>query len=152
MKNYILKMFISDKTTNFVVSIRFSTFMPQKKVYNIDHMFCFLVLESLSVQSSTKLAVVLWVRGNKLSRPLSQSAFKLYTWAVYTILTETISWMVGWEPWSCGYGRRLMFQRSWVRIPALYTGWTFFTYIFVVKFVMCLKRRKKWKRGRGWLI
>ena len=41
MKNYILKMFISDKTTNFVVSIRFSTFMPQKKVYNIDHMFCF---------------------------------------------------------------------------------------------------------------
>ena len=59
MKNYILKMFISDKMTNFVVSIRFSTFMPQKKVYNIDHMFCFLVLESLTVQSSTKLAVVL---------------------------------------------------------------------------------------------
>ena len=24
------------------------------------------------------------------------------------------------------YGRRLMFERSWVRIPALYTGWTFF--------------------------
>ena len=31
----------------------------------------------------------------------------------------------GREPWSSGYGRRLMFQRSWVRIPAPYTGWTF---------------------------
>ena len=28
-------------------------------------------------------------------------------------------------PWSSGYGRRLMFHRSWVRIPAPYTGWTF---------------------------
>ena len=27
-------------------------------------------------------------------------------------------------------GRRLMFKRSWVRIPALYIGWTFFrTYL-----------------------
>ena len=30
------------------------------------------------------------------------------------------------EPWSSGYRRRLMFQRSWVRILAPYTGWTFF--------------------------
>ena len=28
----------------------------------------------------------------------------------------------------------------------------YFTYIFVVKFVMCLKRRKKLKRVRGWHI
>ena len=33
---------------------------------------------------------------------------------------------IGREPWSSGYGRRLMFQRSWVQIPAPYTGWTFF--------------------------
>ena len=58
------------------------------------------------------------------------------------------------EPWSNGYGRRLMFRRLWVRIPAPYTGWTFFTY----------KCRKNWndgclkwpkindKRGRGWPI
>ena len=39
------------------------------------------------------------------------------------------------EPWSSGYGKRLKFQRLWVRIPAPYTGWTFFT-IFVVKIVM----------------
>ena len=32
----------------------------------------------------------------------------------------------GQEPWSSGYGRRLMFQRLWVQIPAPYTGWTFF--------------------------
>ena len=32
----------------------------------------------------------------------------------------------GWEPWSSGYGKRLMFRRSWVQIPAPYTGWTFF--------------------------
>ena len=33
------------------------------------------------------------------------------------------------QPWPSGYGRRLMFRRLWVRIPALYTGWTFFTFI-----------------------
>ena len=44
----------------------------------------------------------------------------------------------GQEPWSSGYGRRLMLQRSWVWILAPYTGWTFFTYLFVVKFVMCV--------------
>ena len=36
---------------------------------------------------------------------------------------------VGREPWSGGYGRRVMFQRSWVQIPALYAGLTLFTYI-----------------------
>ena len=36
---------------------------------------------------------------------------------------------LGWEPWSSGYGKRLMLQRSWVRILATYTGWTFFTNI-----------------------
>ena len=43
----------------------------------------------------------------------------------------------GREPWSSGYGWRLMFQRLQVQIPALYTGWTFFTYLFAVKFLMC---------------
>ena len=36
---------------------------------------------------------------------------------------------LGREPWSSGYGKRLMFQMLWVRILAQYTGWTFFTYI-----------------------
>ena len=32
--------------------------------------------------------------------------------------------ILGREPWSGGYGRRLMFQRSWVGILAPDTGWT----------------------------
>ena len=38
--------------------------------------------------------------------------------------------MRGLEPWSSGYGKRLAFRRSWVRIPAPYT------YVIVVKIVM----------------
>ena len=44
--------------------------------------------------------------------------------------------------WSCGYG----FERSWVRIPGPYTGWTighFFTLICCKKYIVCLKRPKK---------
>ena len=36
---------------------------------------------------------------------------------------------LGGEPGSSAYWRRLMFQRSWARIPTPYTGWTFFTFI-----------------------
>ena len=45
----------------------------------------------------------------------------------------------GREPWSSGYGRRLT---SWVQIPALDSGWTFFTYI-VVKIVMFVWKDQK---------
>ena len=45
------------------------------------------------------------------------------------------------EPWSSRYGRTLMFQRSWARIPAQYTGWTFFTFICFKNCNLCLKRR-----------
>ena len=43
---------------------------------------------------------------------------------------------LGQEPWSSGYGRRLMFKRSWVQIPAQYTGWTFFCIDLFVKIVL----------------
>ena len=33
---------------------------------------------------------------------------------------------VGREPWSRGYGRRLMFRRLWVRIPSMYNGCAWF--------------------------
>ena len=63
--------------------------------------------------------------------------------------------IVGWEPWSSGYGRRLTYQRSWVRIPVPYTGWTwyFFTLICCKK-LYCLfeKTENKRKRGRDWPI
>ena len=39
----------------------------------------------------------------------------------------------GREPWSSGYGRQLMIERSWVWIPALNTGWTrHFLHCFVI--------------------
>ena len=48
----------------------------------------------------------------------------------------------GFEPWSSGYGKRLLFQSSWFRIQAPYTGWTFFTFICCKNCNLCLKRRK----------
>ena len=63
--------------------------------------------------------------------------------------SAVIKW---WEPWYSGYGRRLMFQRSWVQIPAPYTRWTF-SHLFVVKIVMCVwKDKNKWKRVQYWPI
>ena len=52
--------------------------------------------------------------------------------------------VLGRDPWSCGYGRRLMFWRLWVRIPAPYTGWTlhFFTLTCCKNCIACLKRLK----------
>ena len=41
-----------------------------------------------------------------------------------------------------GTGKRLTFQRSWVRIPAKYTGWTFFTYNCCKNCNDCFKRLK----------
>ena len=51
----------------------------------------------------------------------------------------------GWEPWSSGFGRRLVYWRSWVRIPALYTGWTFSN----VKIVMIAWKDQKTKKRPG---
>ena len=60
----------------------------------------------------------------------------------------------GWEPWSSGYGRLLMYKRSWVRIPKPYTGWSlhFFTLICCKIVFLFEKTKKKRKRGRGWHI
>ena len=46
------------------------------------------------------------------------------------------------EPWFSGYGRRLMFQRSWVQILAPDTEWTFFTFICCKNYNVCLKRQR----------
>ena len=46
-----------------------------------------------------------------------------------------------------------MFERSWVQIPAPYTGWTFFTLICGKKCIgLFEKTENKRKRGRGWPI
>ena len=52
------------------------------------------------------------------------------------------------EPWSSGYGRRLMLWSSWVRIPAQHIGWTCFTYTFCK---ICSKRQTvSEKEAGGW--
>ena len=54
--------------------------------------------------------------------------------------------------WSSSYGRRLMFRRLWVQIPA---SWMNFFHIYLLyKLCWCLfeKTQIKWKRGRGWPI
>ena len=50
---------------------------------------------------------------------------------------------------SSGLGRRSMFKRSWVRIPATDTRWTFFTFICCKVFIVCLKRPKINKKRSG---
>ena len=70
-------------------------------------------------------------------------------------ITKVNNERVGRKPWSSGYGRRLMFWRSWIWIPVPYTGWTwhFSTLICCKNCIVCLKKTKnKRKRGRGWPI
>ena len=50
---------------------------------------------------------------------------------------------MGRELWSSGYGRRLTFWRSWVRIPVPYTGWAFFTLICCKLVLMFVWKRLK---------
>ena len=49
----------------------------------------------------------------------------------------------GRKPWSSGYGRRLIFWRLWVWIPAPYSGWTFFTFIWCKIVLMFVWKRPK---------
>ena len=53
------------------------------------------------------------------------------------------------EPWSSGYGRQLMFERSWVQISAPNTWWTFFLLMCCKNCVVCLKRPKINKNEAG---
>ena len=61
-------------------------------------------------------------------------------------------WNLGREPWSSGYGSRLMFQRLWVWIPVPYSEWKFFSHLNVVKIMCVWKDDNTWKRGRGWPV
>ena len=60
---------------------------------------------------------------------------------------------LGREPWSSGYGRRLMFQRLGSNPGAVYWMYIYFSHIFVVRIVMFVRKdENKRKRGRGWPI
>ena len=62
-------------------------------------------------------------------------------------IRSTYNKTLGWEPWSSGYGRRLIFQSQYRILDG-----HFFTFICCKVWNVCLKRRKKQKRGRGWHI
>ena len=83
------------------------------------------------------LIVHSWLTG---STPKTQVVIKLRQKA--KLVTD-----VGREPWSSGYRRRLMSWRSWVWIPTLYIGCTFFTYISCKNCNVLLKRRKNEKEA-----
>ena len=56
----------------------------------------------------------------------------------------------GWEPWSSGHGRRLMFKRSWVWILAPYTGWTWhFSHWFADKTLLFVWKDQKTEKEAG---
>ena len=56
---------------------------------------------------------------------------------------------IGRELWSSGYGRSLMFKRSWV--PGTEYWMDIFSHWFVVKNLMCVwEDKNKLKRRRGW--
>ena len=55
----------------------------------------------------------------------------------------------GQEPWSSGYGRRLMSWRLWVWIQAAYTGWNL-SHLFSCKIHNGFFRKTKNKQKRGW--
>ena len=68
-------------------------------------------------------------------------------WSSHSILNLSYSGkqkFIGREPWSSGYGRRLISLRLWFQIQAPFTVWTFFHLPICCKICnVCLKRRKK---------
>ena len=58
-----------------------------------------------------------------------------------------------WDVTNCssGYGRWLMIKRTWVWIPAPYTGWTWhFSHWFVVRIVLFAWKRPKINEKGSW--
>ena len=64
----------------------------------------------------------------------------IHSYSILSLRQHTQTNIYTWEPWSCGYGRRLMFWRSWIQIPVQYTGWTFFTLNCCKKWNVCLEK------------
>ena len=87
---------------------------------------------NLLSQSSSRFKI--WV----FQRSLHKKSMSTFEVAIYSCETfaqkfnpnsSFCSWciiyrLLGWELWFSGYGRRLMYERSWVQIPA--TKWIIF--------------------------
>ena len=113
-------------------------------------------VDSLSLSLSLSKLPCLSVRANLTNTQLANSwpGPNVINMLCYAEMKPT-DWKVqvmcplGWEPWSSGYVRRLMFQKLWVRIPAPYTGWTsHFSHVFVVKIVWFVWKDQKINKKR----
>ena len=71
----------------------------------------------------------------------------ILTWSIRNTVSVLWSLLVHRVATIHKNGRRLMLWRSWVWIPAPYTGWTFFTWIYGKNCNIFLKRWKKLIRG-----
>ena len=102
-----------------------------KKVYRINsRYFGGLLISALADWLQKKKYVsVLWIR--RIFNSISQcgpACSMLVSW----LYIKNMPLLFGLEPWSSGYGRRLVFWRLWVQIPAPDIWWNFF-HIFVWK-------------------
>ena len=70
---------------------------------------------------------------------LADFLFDIGTYVVQSYLYRKNRHYKGGSPGLVVMGRRLVFKRSWVRIPVLYTGWTFFH----IKLYLCLVKSPK---------
>ena len=74
-----------------------------------------------------------------------RSRFMIHLWRLKHVSRqdENKDWSNWQKAWSCGYGRRLTFWRSWVRFPAPLLDGHFFTLICCKNCNdVCLKRQK----------
>ena len=82
------------------------------------------------------------LRGKAPTMKAASASWKKYITGRCRVPRLRYNKKIGREPWSSGYGRRLTFQRSWVRILAPDTGctWHIFTLICCKNCIVCLKR------------
>ena len=99
---------------------------------------------------SSKHVWTFYITLSNLSHVLSLSLFLSkefagFDWSIRWLMEVTpLTCNPGLAHWSSGYGRRLTFERSWVWIPAPYTGWTWqFSHWFVVKIVLFVWKIQK---------
>ena len=77
----------------------------------------FFFIFVFSIQLTVKCSICRWIRDHYLRGPNTNKCF-------FVKKTNRIDGSSGLGS-GCGCGRRLVFKRLWVQIPALHTWWTF---------------------------
>ena len=110
--------------TSFYLRAQCTAPQPRHRRWWLTPGFCLFGLQLLQMNSSSSETFSglrpMQYKWNQSSQP---SHWTQWTWKRTSKQTVSIH---GRKSWSSGYGRRLMFLRSWVQILAPYTIWTFF--------------------------